>query len=300
MGLSTDVIALARSQGGCVTRSQLLETGCAARTIDRMIADGRLAKTFNGVYRLFPSAGWKDDVMAAIAALPGAVASFHSAACLLDIPRVRPRAVVTVHSRTTHNFPDVEVRRAHDLAPEHLAETEGIRCTNMPRTIFDLSGILHWRHVEGITQDLVIEKRLRLEDLDRLVVDLARRGKPGTSTMRRVLERLGHGNHPMTELERRGWQLLMAGGIKNGQREFPIPWDELRRFDVAWPDARIAIEWDSRRWHGAFEQMDFDRRRDRSAAMHEWTVLRYTWDDVTLRSQVIVAETRRLLRQRSS
>ncbi len=297
MGFTIDLLKLARSQGGCVTRSQLTHSGVSPRTIDRMVADGRIDHAFSDLYRLIPSAGWIDDLKAAMAALPGAIASFHSAAFLLELPRVRPLAVATVHTRTTHRFPGVQIRRAHDLAPAHVTEASGIRCTTVPRTVFDLAAVLHWRHVEAIIQDLVIARRLDLADLDRLVVELARRGKPGLASMRRILERLGEGAHPMTELERRGWRVLIGAGIVEGQREFSIPWEQHRRFDVAWPKARLAIEWDSRRWHGAFEQMDFDRRRDRSAALHGWTILRYTWDDVTLRSRLIVHETRRLLRQ---
>jgi very-short-patch-repair endonuclease len=77
--------------------------------------------------------------------------------------------------------------------------------------------------------------------------------------------------------------------------EFSIPWDPERRFDAAYPAARLAIEWDSRRWHELSDAFSRDRERDRQSLLHGWRVLRFTWVDVTERPTEVVETVRSLL-----
>jgi very-short-patch-repair endonuclease len=59
-----------------------------------------------------------------------------------------------------------------------------------------------------------------------------------------------------------------------------------RRFDDAYPDHRLAIEWDGRRkYHGQFAAFEADRLRDREALLNGWRVVRFTWNDVNNRPQ---------------
>jgi very-short-patch-repair endonuclease len=80
-----------------------------------------------------------------------------------------------------------------------------------------------------------------------------------------------------------GRAVMANRGVVLPVPQYPIPWDESRRFDDAYPDARVAIEWDSRLWHTKQQAMAADRRRDRMASVHGWVVLRFTWEDVTER-----------------
>jgi very-short-patch-repair endonuclease len=45
--------------------------------------------------------------------------------------------------------------------------------------------------------------------------------------------------------------------------------------------------------------MTFDRRRDRTAQRHGWVLIRFTWDDVTLRPGEVANEVRLLLAVRT-
>ena len=114
--------------------------------------------------------------------------------------------------------------------------------------------------------------------------------------MRKILdERAGPGNGDASALERRGLDVIRTAGLPIPAIEHPTPWDPTRRFDLAFPEQRLAIEWDSRRWHSRFEDFDRDRRRDRLAAIHGWVVLRFTWDDVVKRQAEVVQQIRALL-----
>jgi hypothetical protein len=114
-----------------------------------------------------------------------------------------------------------------------------------------------------------------------------------------VLQQLDTAPIGASELERRGARLVDRAGVPTPEREYPIPWESGRRFDLAWPKQMAAIEWDSRRWHGALEQMTFDRRRDRAAIANGWVVMRFTWDDVTTRPFEVEREIRDFVRSRS-
>ena len=73
-------------------------------------------------------------LLAATAAL-GAVVSHESAGELHDLPGVPPgMAVVTVRTRTTNRFPDVQVHQTTDLNASHVIELEGLPVTDVVRT----------------------------------------------------------------------------------------------------------------------------------------------------------------------
>ncbi len=235
-------------------------------------------------------------VRSAIATLPKAVVSHDSAAELHKLPKLRRGiATVMVHSRTTHVFPDVTVRRCHDLLDEHVVEVSGLPVTSIPRTIVDLSPFLTARHLTAVLASAVADQRTRVDDVQTVVGHVARRGKPGIRKIRWILEDRESGPRDGTPLERAGASVLRNGGIPEPRFEFPIPWDPDRRFDVAFPNRRLAIEWDSRRWHELAEAFARDRERDRQALLHGWRVVRFTWVDVKHHPDEVVDTVRRLL-----
>ena len=58
---------------------------------------------------------------------------------------------------------------------------------------------------------------------------------------------------------------------------------ELRRLDFAWPDQRVAVEYDGMDWHSGPEAMKRDRRRQAALADVEWVVLAIVFEDVRYR-----------------
>jgi hypothetical protein len=300
MGVPRNIIDLASRNGGCVSRSHLLDAGVDRGVIQRLLDSGAIESWQGDNYRVIPSRGWLDDIRSALLAIKGSVVSHECAGQVHEFSRVRRGLVViTAHSRTTHELAGVDVVRSHDVAPSHVTTVEGLRVTSIPRTIFDLSSRLHPNHLRAIIQDLVLERRLVLTDLRGVLDDVARPGKPGVRSFRMVLQQLDTAPIGASELERRGARLVDRAGVPTPEREYPIPWESGRRFDLAWPKQMAAIEWDSRRWHGALEQMTFDRRRDRAAIANGWVVMRFTWDDVTTRPFEVEREIRDFVRSRS-
>jgi hypothetical protein len=299
MGVPKAVLERASRQGGYVSRAQLVEAGLSDSAIDRRVSSGELVVVSHGTYQLLPSTDHIDLMRGAVLALPGAVASHQSAAHLLDLPRLPTlMPTVTVASHTTHRFPGVVVRRSDDLTRKHLTTVDRVPVTNVLRTLFDLAGLLDFREFDGVAEAAIVAGRIQLRHFDEITGELARRGKRGSRSARDfVAMRLGT-DPRSTALERKGRAALIAVGLPPPVAQYPIAWSPGRRFDDAYPDAKLAIEWDSRAWHQQRSAMQSDRQRDREAAIHGWHVIRFTWDDVSKRPGEVGATVAVLLQNR--
>jgi very-short-patch-repair endonuclease len=91
--------------------------------------------------------------------------------------------------------------------------------------------------------------------------------------------------------------LLVAHGLTPPRSQYEI-WDNLRfiaRVDFCWPDARLVVEVDGFAYHSNRDSYRRDRERDNELERLGWHVLRFTWEDVTLRPDYVVALVREVL-----
>jgi hypothetical protein len=283
-------------QGGFLRREQAIALGLTHGQIGQRLKDGRWLLIGRYGYRLIEMTEPMERVRAAIAALPGAVVSHQAAAELHGLFRV-PKGIasVSVHSRTTHEFPGVVVHRNQDLAASHVGRFAGLPATTVPRTLVDLSALLRERHLAVVIDEAVAAALVSYGDIQLVLDDVATRGKPGVGALRKVLGVRLPGPERGTALERLGARVLVDGGLPEPEYEFPTPWSSEQRFDAAYPKHRLAIEWDSKRWHTQLDAFGRDRQRDRLAVLRGWRVLRFTWDDLTERPEEVVATVRAAL-----
>ncbi len=294
------LIELAATQGGFASRRQLLALNYSASAIGRAVARGEMAIVADGVYRVIPMEGEESLLRGAALALPGGVVSHFSAARLWGFPYLREGPpTVSVHHRTTHEFPGVTVRRTIDLGDTHATSLRGMAITTPARTASDLAADLHIFHLDRVVDGVLVANLATIDELNTIAMETGRRGKPGTVKFREVLALRGDGFMAnATVLERLGHAVLRRNGVPAPVPQYPIPWNQSRRFDDAYPDVQLALEWDSRRWHSAREQMNQDRERDRECAIHGWTLLRFTWHDLKQRPDMVATQVRTLLEQR--
>lgn len=290
-------ISLASRQGGVITRRQALDLGLTSRQIDYRLSTSRWHRVGDLGYRLVPSSEPHQLLLATSALVPGAVVSHESAAHMHRIQEDEPSMpTMSVHSRTTHDLPGVDVRRCHDLLESHVTEIGGLSVTTVERTIFDLAPTRSLGSLSWTVGRLASDGRLSYAALVQVVSEIGRRGKPGTALMRELLESLDMDESEESPLERRGRRLLDDATCTCGYiSEYPMPWSPRRRFDDAFPSHRVAVEWDSVRFHGQRESFERDRQRDREAVQRGWLVLRFTWADVTTRPQEVVRTVNRTL-----
>lgn len=145
-----ELAALATSQAGYLGRAQIDELGLSGSAIRRRVANGTLIVIRKGLYRVEGIGGdHKALLRGAMAILPTPTVSHESAAEAYGIPYIaRGKAVVTVHARTTHDFPDVLIHRSLDLVDDHRQMIDSMWTTNPARTLADAAAVLHpraWR-----------------------------------------------------------------------------------------------------------------------------------------------------------
>jgi hypothetical protein len=290
------ILETASQQGGVIRREQAVDVGFTPNQIDWKISTAEWESLATGAYRLIAMPGRLNLLRSAATVLPDATVSHYSAAVLHGMRGTQSATVsVTVSSKTTHVFPGVRIFRNDDLVPEHLSMLRGLRTTTLERTIIDLAGALSPRHLEFVVDDLLADGRCRVTDLRRVLESVARRGKPGVRSMRSLLDDRSADDENRSKLERVGIAILVEGGFTSYVCEFPMPWAPHRRFDVAFPNTLVAIEWDSIRWHTQKRRFQSDRERDRLAIEHGWRVLRFTWHDLHVDPNGVIGSIRAVL-----
>lgn len=279
------VIDHARKNGGVITRGEAIALGMSARTIRRRVADGVLIDVCPGVLAL---PGSTDphllDLRAACHKL-NATVSHQSAAFVhgLDRPSfIKP--TVSVPIRRSKEMHGVTVHQLTDLADSHVAHVDDLPVTIAERTVVDLAAVLKEGHLGRILDHGLASGTIDFGLLRELFTELGRRGKPGTVKLRGLIEvRGGSYTPPHSELERLLVEVLDRAGLPEPVRQFRAPW--LRpvngRVDLAYPESRLLIEGDSRRWHMLMEAFETDRLRDNAAQLAGWRILRFTWREIT-------------------
>jgi very-short-patch-repair endonuclease len=66
--------------------------------------------------------------------------------------------------------------------------------------------------------------------------------------------------------------------------------------DAVWFEAKLAVELDGRTAHSTPRAIERDHQRDMDLRAAGYTVLRYTWQQITQRAEQVAAELRRALR----
>jgi very-short-patch-repair endonuclease len=234
-------------------------------------------------------------VMAAVlAAGPGAVASHRTAAWLLGIPGFTARGIEVCRpfgrsARGAIGF----VHRSRALLPQHVTVIDGIPCTRIARTLFDLAGIVHPRRTARALDNCLSRGMVTFRLVAELLPELARRGRSGTRLMRRlVAERGPRYVAPASELEACTREVLEGMGLE-AERQVNLGNDHewIGRVDfIVRPG--VIVEADGRLYHDSLLDDVADRERDERLTAAGFIVVRVTWDEVVNRPWVVIAKVR--------
>jgi hypothetical protein len=292
---------VASRQLGLVRRRDIAAIGVSDRELEHLITLGLLEGVHTGVYRhvAVPLDG-RGRVLAAVwGAGDIAVASHRSAAWLWemrDVPRWRPE--VTVAGRSRRSPTRVTVHRTDRLDPADSTHCDGIPVTSVPRTLLDLGAVTDVQVVRQAAQDAVIRKLVAPEDLLCVLERVGRRGRRGTAALREAVETSFLDDRLESRLEQELFELVLRCEVPP-----PVPQYELRcidgrqvRLDFAWPDQRVAVEADGRRWHATTADFERDLARSNSITASGWSIYRFGWSDVRDRRAGTVASVHRAFR----
>lgn len=296
----------ASAQAGAIARRQLLAAGVSSSGVDRRLQSGALWRLHPGVYAI---AGSPDTVArrrwaALLAVGPTGVLSFDSAARVHRLTAVAANGpvVLTVPHSGSQSLEGVVVHQISDLSPADVAEHDGLPVTSVPRTIVDLA--VTWRRgrLRLALDDAVAAKRTTDAEVGACLRSVARRGKPGVRLLTSLLDERGPGEAPPASvLERDFFALIARSPLPTPRRQHPLPrTDGVQGLvDAAWPEVKLIVEVDGRRWHQRIQDMKRDRDRDLHAAAEGWQVVRPMHEHIvgapeeTMRELVGVYEMRR-------
>lgn len=275
---------LAESQNGLVTGEQAINAGLSRWVIRQRVRLGEWKCLGSDVYLIYGAPSAMVRLRAAVLAL-SAVVSHQSAAQLLGLGYGRfTGAVATVPSRRTYRFDGVQVHQSTDLDRRYVTHVAGLPVTSPNRTMFDLASVTNLVRLRGMAQKALVGRLMTVEDLAAILEELGRRGRPGTTRFRKLLEEVSPGLViPESVMEERMLALITANDLPMPTLQMPLPWRSpvKGRVDFAYEDARVIIECDGRSWHTTMEAFESDRRRDNLAQLNGWRVLRFTWKDLT-------------------
>ena len=178
-----------------------------------------------------------------------------------------------------------------DVLPRHSTEVDGLRVSTPARSVVDLAAVVGPRRLSDLV-DLVTDRLTSVARIAVCTADVARRGKPGVIRLGDVLDARGPGYvPPQSELEARLLATLAAAELPAPERQFPLPGrgavDGV--VDAAYPDVRVVLEADGRRWHTRIRDLRRDHLRDAEAARVGWQTLRFLYEEVVAAPEDVAA-----------
>lgn len=298
---------LARSQGGVVIRRQLRARSVSVSEIRTRVGNGRLVPLDRGAAFVVGGAPVTDRtaLQAAVLLLPGAAASHDSAARLLQAHAAPLHSGhhVTTDLGSSHRAGGVIVHRSSDLNEARVVIIDGIRCTDIDRTLVDLGAI--WTRVR-LTQSMEQSIVTGLTSLTRVHAELdrvARPGRHGVEMVRLILQELGSRTIGIeSPLELDFDRVVQASDLPRPVRQWSPPCGAslIERVDAAFVAARLIVEVDGRTWHERREQLTRDRLRDQLAVANGWVVLRFDASQIRRDPESVIATLRATLEIRTA
>ncbi len=298
------ILAIAERQQAVLGLDQLREVGLTSGAVRKRAGDKRLHRIHRAVYALVPKSllTQKGRYMAAVLACgAGAVLSHRSAGALLGLRRSGWWKIeVTVPTRSGRRAPaGVILHRSVVLAACDAIVVDGIPCTSVARTLFDLSEVVDRRQAErAFDQAEILERYDQRAIDDQLARNPTRRG---AGVVKAILAEHYIGT-TVTESELEEAMLRLSRAV-----DLPAPevgkWLDLGdggpmiRPDFLWRAQRLIVEVDGWRFHRTRQSFESDRRRDQRAMVAGWRVVRTTSKQIKLRPAELRATVAALLAQ---
>lgn len=284
---------LARRQHGLVTRRQLLALGMTPAQIGRLVFGERLERTTDrGTFRVAGAPVTPESHVWLAVLAAGAPLSFTTAAPLWGMESPKDALVhVNRIGRTRLDWPPGV--RVHRVAtrPRDITEIDGLPVTNKVQTALDCMAWLPFGEAARFADRATQQGWVIPLDVERRLADQP--GRWGNRQLRRLLTQMSDG--AAAESERRLHRMLRSAGIPDWTPNLSMILGGRRyELDVAFPDVRLAIEVDGFDYHRR-DRFQRDRTKQNALTRAGWTVLRFTWSDLTERPEYVVATVRSVL-----
>jgi hypothetical protein len=260
--------------------------GLSRHEIDTRVTTQRWQQLHRGVYRVSGSPpSWETSLLAACwAGGTRAVASCRSAAALHGLPGGRKDLIeITCPRWRRARHVGLITHETKALSSIDLAVVSGIAVTTPARTLFDLGGVCRRGLVERALENALRRGLVNPAELAATVRRLSRSGRPGGPILRDLLAARTPDQQPTeSEMETLLMQAVRAYGLAEPVRQYKV-WDGgycVGRVDAAYPEARIAIEYDSDEFHTGRAATAHDRARRHELIAASWLPIDIGPDDL--------------------
>ncbi len=187
-----------------------------------------------------------------------------------ELDQSPPLELFTLRGHRAVRRPEI-LSGQRDLQPADWTQVEGVRVTTPARTALDLGCRLHRREALAAMDAIARACGLQASDLMRLLPRYARRR--GVVQLRELLPLVD----PRAESSGESWTRLELHD--HGLPRPEVNWwvyvdgNPKYRLDLAYPKARIAIEYDGELFHTSIDDIEADRTRRDWLRRHGWTVI---------------------------
>lgn len=278
------VEALAGRQHGVIARRQALTAGMDVAAVRRSVRSERWRRVAPCVYH-FPGHPdtWERRIWVAhLHAGPESVIAARSAARWHRLGPISGDPVELHVTRTaTRALPGTVRHRANDLDPSHTTVVRGLPVTTPARSIIDLAPLVSAARLAKILETAHVDKQCPVEAVAAMLDSLRRPGKRGVRALTAALDEVGPGEGmARSELEALLDHVIELSGLPAPLHEAPLPSSGsiLGFVDRTWPDARLIVEADGRRWHTRRRDIARDHDRSLEAARHGYLTVRLIWE----------------------
>ena len=267
LGPERRVGRFASDHHGLVTRPAALACGLTRRQIEYRLATGKWIVVAPALYRVDTApTTWQQRTLAAcLAGPPLTVASHLSAAALHGLIGPPPVPHITVPRGRSGRLTSVQTHRSSLHRLDRLV-VAGIPCTSVARTLIDCGGVLAFRRLCDLVDDVfcagICHPAAMAAAIHRAQ---AGRGKKGVAAVRAAVDAWASPVRPGSPAEMRLLRKIIAAGLDPPDRQIVIHDPDgtfIGRIDLGWSDLRAGLEYDSDRWHNPRHwERDEDRQR---------------------------------------
>lgn len=289
---------------GRTTSTAVLARRTSPRSVGRWLATGALVRVFPGwvtvpeladewLVRACAATGYTGGVLSHISAL--------AAHRVVDVETTRLHVTVPTRRRVRSSTWLRVHRSTQDPA---VVRARGLVVTGLPRSLVDAWGEAHRARAERRSAELIRGALLRAVRDGRVTVaavadQVALRPElPGRPRLTELLDMVGAGSHSELELFAVRHVLDVPGMPRCAlQHRVQLP-DGPVLLDAAWPEVKLAVEFDGAAFHGSQEARERDLRRDAALAAQGWVVLRFSYRRLTREPDACRAQILAVYRQR--
>lgn len=282
---TTRVIDLATRQDGVVSRRQLLDAGLTSAHIGRWLAAGRLHRIHPGVYSVGHRAvGERGRLIAALLyGGHGSALSHGAGGWWVGLLDERPWRIDICSPHHSSSRPGLTIHHPQtiDRFPHR-----GLPVVKVPTLLLQLATTLPAQSLRK-----VLARADFLNLLEPAAVHAALgQGRDGSAALRRALR----SHMPQLARAENGFEADFLFLCERFQLPMPEVNVRLRQFrpDMLWRDLKLIVELDGRDAHTKPGQVARDHDRDLVLRRWGYTVIRYTWAQVTFEPVAVAADLR--------